>query len=57
MNWSIFPKIDDGGVLIIDDYGHFKGAQYAVDSYFKKNKIKVFLNRVDYSCRLAVINK
>jgi O-methyltransferase len=48
----LYPRIPVGGVLIIDDYGHFKGARKAVDEYLKGHR--VLLQRVDYSCRLAI---
>jgi hypothetical protein len=31
----LYPKLASGGVLIVDDYGHWKGARKAVDDYFK----------------------
>ncbi len=30
----LFPRLRQGGVLIIDDYGHWRGARKAVDEYF-----------------------
>lgn len=48
----LYPKLVKGGVLIIDDYGHFKGAQKAVDDYFKDEQI--WLHYVDYTCRLMI---
>ena len=30
----LFPRLAAGGVLIIDDYGHWMGARKAVDEYF-----------------------
>jgi O-methyltransferase len=50
----LFPRLAKGGVLIIDDYGHWKGARKAVDEYLEKNKIKILLNRIDYTGRIAV---
>lgn len=50
----LFPRLVKGGVLIIDDYGHFKGAQQAVDEYFKGENI--WLHYVDYTCRLMIKN-
>ena len=29
----LYPRLATGGVLVIDDYGHFKGARKAVDEY------------------------
>ncbi len=50
----LFPKLEKGGILIIDDYGHWEGCKKAVDEYFEKNKIEMFLSRIDYSCRLGI---
>ena len=50
----LFPKLVKGGVVIIDDYGHWKGCKKAVDEYLLKQNIKLFLNRVDYTCRIGV---
>jgi O-methyltransferase len=51
----LFPRISAGGVLIIDDYGHFLGAKKAVDEYFASAGVNVLLNRIDYTGRLAVV--
>ncbi len=48
----LFPRLEQHGVLIIDDYGHWSGAKKAVDEYFKNQPI--LLNRVDYTCRMAL---
>ncbi|WP_373511811.1 TylF/MycF/NovP-related O-methyltransferase [Persicitalea sp.] len=50
----LFPRLRPGGVIIIDDYGHWKGCRRAVDEYLRDNGISLFLTRVDYTCRLAV---
>jgi len=50
----LFPLIVPGGVLIIDDYGHFAGAKEAVDTYFKENNINMLLNRIDYTGRIGI---
>lgn len=50
----LFPKLSPGGVLVIDDYGHWIGAKKAVDEYFTEHNIKVFLNRIDHSARIGV---
>ncbi len=50
----LFPRLQPGGILIIDDYGHWKGCRQAVDEYLETHKIRLFLTRVDYTCRLAV---
>lgn len=50
----LYPLLSVGGVLIIDDYGHWMGAKKAVDEYFSENNIPVYLHRVDYSCRIYI---
>ena len=50
----LFPRLASGGILIIDDYGHFQGSKKAVDEYFEENKISSFLFRIDYTGRLFV---
>ena len=50
----LFPRLAKGGVLIIDDFGHWQGCRKAVDEYFKVNNTPIFLNRIDYSGRIAI---
>lgn len=50
----LYPKLVKNGVLIIDDYGHWLGAKQATDEYFEQRALKPFLQRVDYTCRVAV---
>lgn len=50
----LYPLLQPNGVLIIDDYGHWEGARKAVDEYIAVNNIKILLNRIDYSGRIAV---
>jgi hypothetical protein len=51
---NLFPRLARGGVLIVDDYGHWRGARKACDEYFAENRIPVLLNRIDYTGRIAV---
>jgi O-methyltransferase len=50
----LFPRLSKRGVVIIDDYGHWKGARKAVDEYFRQNRTSILLSRIDYSARAAV---
>lgn len=50
----LYPKLVKGGVIIIDDYGHWKGCKKAVDEYIAKNKIRLLLNRIDYTGRIGI---
>jgi hypothetical protein len=51
----LYPRIPAGGILIIDDYGHFMGAKRAVDEYLLKNELNVLLNRIDFTGRLVIV--
>jgi O-methyltransferase len=50
----LFGRLSVGGVLIIDDYGHWEGARRAVDEYLAENRLPLLLNRIDYTGRVAV---
>ena len=50
----LYPKLVEQGVLIIDDYGHWRGAKDATDRYFGERKFKPFLHRIDYTGRLLI---
>lgn len=49
----LYPLLSVGGVLIIDDYGHWEGARQAVDEYFARHP-SVLLNRISYAVRVVV---
>lgn len=50
----LFPRLVPGGVLVIDDYGHWQGTRVATDEYLVENRISILLQRVDYTVRLGV---
>lgn len=50
----LYPRLVQGGVLIIDDYGHWAGARRAVDEYFEAHGLTLFLGRIDYTARVAI---
>jgi O-methyltransferase len=50
----LFPRLALRGPIIIDDYGHWKGARQACDEYFADNRIPILLNRIDYTGRIAL---
>ena len=50
----LFPRLARGGVLIVDDYGHWQGARRAVDEYMKTHQLKLLLHPIDYTGRIAV---
>jgi len=43
----LYPKLINGGVLIVDDYGHWKGSKMAVDEYFYNKNIT--FDVIDYT--------
>jgi O-methyltransferase len=50
----LYPRLTPGGVLILDDYGHYEGARRAVDEYFDAAGEQLLLSRIDYTGRVAV---
>jgi O-methyltransferase len=51
---NLYPRVSSGGVLMIDDYGHWDGCRAAVDRYFQEVEAPIFLSRIDYSGRVGV---
>lgn len=52
--FHLFPKLVKGGVIIVDDYGHWQGCQKAIDEYLSENNVKLLLNRIDYTGRIGI---
>jgi hypothetical protein len=50
----LYPRLVRGGVIIIDDYGHWKGSKQACDEYFAGNDVPMLLNRIDYTGRIGL---
>jgi hypothetical protein len=50
----LYPLLSSGGVLIIDDYGHWDGCRAAVDRYFQEIEAPIFLSRIDYTGRVGI---
>ena len=50
----LYPKLSVNGILILDDYGHWKGAKDATDQYIQENNIKILFNRNDKTGRLGI---
>jgi hypothetical protein len=49
----LYPRLQPGGILIVDDYGHWEGVRQAVDEYFARVP-RIFLGRVDYTGRIGI---
>ena len=50
----MYPRLAPGGVLVLDDYGYWRGARKAVDEFVAGLPEPLLLNRIDHSCRIAV---
>jgi predicted O-methyltransferase YrrM len=50
----LYPLLTPGGIIIIDDYGHWSGARSAVDEFFSKQEIKPFFSYIDYTGRVGI---
>ena len=50
----LWDRLPAGGVLIIDDYGHWAGARKAVDDFFANRVDAPLLCRIDYTGRIGV---
>tara|TARA_B110000196_G_scaffold152362_1_gene131231 strand:- start:856 stop:1632 length:777 start_codon:yes stop_codon:yes gene_type:complete len=48
----LFPLLEKNGILIIDDYGYWKGARKAVDEYFLNKKVTMF--KIDFTGRMII---
>jgi hypothetical protein len=47
----LYPLLESGGVLILDDYGFWKGAKKAVDQYFSRLSNPPVLHKIDEIAR------
>lgn len=50
----LFPRLSSGGVIIVDDYGHWQGARQATDEYFAQHEIDMPVDMIDYTARIGV---
>jgi hypothetical protein len=49
----LYPRLSPGGVLLLDDYGFWKGARQAVDEFLEATGERLLLTRMA-SGRMAV---
>ena len=50
----LYDRVSPGGIIQIDDYGHWKGARKAVDEFMHQRLPNTHLRRLDYSGRQLV---
>ena len=43
---SLYPRLVSGGVLIVDDYGTFRGARLAVEEFLRDSGARLLLLRI-----------
>lgn len=51
---QLYPRLARGGVLIVDDYGYWRGARKATDEYLGALPGRPLLHRIDYTGRMCV---
>ncbi|MEK6280878.1 MAG: TylF/MycF/NovP-related O-methyltransferase [Acidobacteriota bacterium] len=50
----LYDRVSSGGIIQIDDYGHWAGARKAVDEFLEARPIPGGLRYVDYSARQII---
>ncbi len=50
----LYPRIGSSGVLIVDDYGYWRGARKATDEYVESLDARPMLHRIDYTGRVCI---
>lgn len=50
----LYPRLQSGGVCIVDDYGYWEGSMKAVDEYLATNGTHVLLHRIDETGRMFI---
>jgi hypothetical protein len=46
---NLYNKVVSGGIIILDDYGYWKGCKQATDEFLLQNNINITLNKTDFS--------
>jgi O-methyltransferase len=47
----LYDRVSPGGVIQIDDYGHWEGARKAVDEFLARRRLTPRLRWIDYTGR------
>lgn len=53
----LYPRVVDGGVVIIDDYASYQGARDATDEFFAARGERPLLHRIDPASRMIVVRR
>ena len=49
---KLFPKVSNGGFVLIDDYDAWSGSKKATDEYLLENNLNYMLTKIDYGARI-----
>lgn len=47
----LYDRVSSGGIIQIDDYGHWEGARKAVNEFMRQRSLNLELRRLDYTGR------
>ena len=50
----LYDKVVPGGIVIVDDYGHYEGCRRAVDQFLAGRDKPILMHHIDYSARYWV---
>ena len=51
---NLYDRVSPGGIIQLDDYGHWAGARRAVDEFIRERNISQSLRYIDFSGRQLV---
>ena len=49
-----YPRLTKNGILLVDDYGFWKGSKRALDEYIAENELTLYLHRIDDTGRITI---
>ena len=52
---NFYDRVENGGSIIVDDYGHHSGAREATDEFFSKRRLNLNFRHINYSCIAATV--
>lgn len=50
----LYPRLEEGGVLILDDYFHWQGCRTAVDEYIEEHGLRIFLSPISSGASISI---
>ncbi len=51
---ALYPRLSSGGVLLLDDYGLFRGVRRATDEFLETQERRPLLHRVSFGIRAGI---